>query len=121
MNDPELVSLLKSASEFNDDRDDLADCLEPALGHHFGQRDSFDKSHREIVYIPDFSDVVNGAQIGVPQLSRGACLAVEAVDRLGTLAQERRLDGHVTMQLGIVRQIDGTHRTPTEHADDLIS
>src|SRR5262249_10257175 len=42
-------------------------------------------------------------------------------DRKLALAEERRLDRHMAMEISIIGEIDGTHRTPTKQTDDLIT
>ena len=120
MHDALLVGLVQSAGDLLRDFHDRSVVFQLPLGNQPPQRLPIDKSHRDKVNAADITDVVNRTDVGAADLGGRTRLAEEALNDLRVVADERRFQRHVALQLRVVREIDGTHRTPAEQAHDLV-
>ena len=118
MHEPERVRREEPARGVDEGGDDLAvrapAFLEPAL-----QRASLDELHRQVDLVAHAPHVVDRDDVGVRELGHRAGLAQQGVDpvlvRRGPRVQE--LEGHLSVELGVIGALHGTHRTSAQRLE----
>lgn len=113
MNDFLLVSVRESRGDFPDNLNRFANGDLFAGRDDFRKRAAFDKGHRDEMKAVDFGDIENRTDVRVSQGTGGACFTAEPLQPLGALARvaERNFESDFPVQLGVVCEEDGTHRT----------
>lgn len=87
-----------------------------------GQRAAFDVSHRKIVDAFDLADVIDGAQVRMPQRCHRSRLAKEPLHPgLVVRLEFRNLDGDQSPELFVLCEIDRSHRSFAENSLDFIA
>ncbi len=122
MHDAPLVRFLERLCQLADDDQNLP------LGLRLGanerrKRMTIDKGHRDIVRPLDLPDVVDGADVRVPQIGSGPRLAIKPLEQFGCrlLLEVRRLEGDLPLELRVFGQIDHAHRALAERLDDAVT
>jgi hypothetical protein len=86
---------------------------------------TFNEGHHDKVPALVFTDVEDGANIGMQHPGRGACLALEALHAAfhvrGRTVEMGLLERHLTIQLRVDRPIDSTHAAGAEKPQDAVS
>ncbi len=87
------------------------------------QRLTLDEDHRQIGEAVHLTDVVDGANVGMPQGSYRPCLAIEACQDLRVVAalQQRDLQRHGAIELAVVGQVHRAHAALAENLEDAIA
>ena len=111
MHDAVIVGFLKGLRQLADDDQDLPLRLRLVGPNEGRERMTLDVGHRNIVRPLDLADVVDRANIGMPQRRRGPGLAVKALQQIGRrlLLEMRRLERDLSLELRVLGQVDHSH------------
>ena len=85
-----------------------------------GKCGTVDESHRDEVYVLDLVCIVDGADVGVSDLSCQLRLSNEPIKLFG-FAQLRDLQRDVAIQIRVVCPVDRSHATSAEEPDNSVS
>ncbi len=89
------------------------------------QRLACEQLHGDVGLAVLLADVVDDDDVRVAELSRGACLAQEALPHLGQYLRRQvgmqRLDRELALDERIQRAVHGTHRAAADLAEDAIA
>ncbi len=123
VHDAVVVRLLQRLGELADGNQNLPHALRLGRIDEVRQQPSLDVGHRDVVLAVDVADVVDGTNPRVPKRGSRAGLAVEADQRLllGIGREFRRFDRDLPLELGVLSEIDSSHRPLAQRANDLVA
>ena len=89
---------------------------------HRGERAAAQELHDEVDHPPGAADPVDGDDVRVFELGRGAGFALESLHELGVEGQGKRqhLYRHFPLELPVLGPIDHGHAAPAQLLDDLV-
>src|SRR5579862_5975663 len=90
--------------------------------HSSGQILSIDQPHAEVVLAPMLTDLVNGHDVRMVQVSRRLGFGAEALDfgRRGQSPSADHLESHQTFEANLASFIDDPHPAPGNFFDQLV-
>ncbi len=124
MNHAPRVGCLERPGQLQHKRRGGAAVERAAIGQHFGKKPPLDVGHRQVTDAVDLADVVNRAQIRVAKHGGGTGLAVEPRRHFRVVVifgEFRNFEGDGPLELRVVRQVDGTHRSLPQATPDPIT
>ena len=123
VNDAFAMRVNQSECELADERSGRAFGNRLTRLEEIGQRPALDVGHRDEMHAVDLADVVNRADVGVPEIRCRPGLTVEALDQLLGIGigEAGRLQRNLAMQLCVFRKIDVSHCADTKPPDNPIS
>ena len=94
----------------------------PVIAEHLGQRRPFDVLGDDHQHVAEFLERVDGDDVGVPQLRRGACLALQAGPGARVARRRRRQDlqRHAPAEARVDADVEDAHAAACQQALDAI-
>ena len=120
VDDPHLMRVFQRAGELARDAARLvrvqpADALETRL-----ERLAVDEAHQIVEQVASLAERVQGNDVRMGESRGRARFAQKPLARIAGELSRKHLDRHVAIQKWFVREIHGTHATPSEQPDDFV-
>ena len=127
MDDPLVMSRLQGQGELAHQDGHPSGGERPSAVDVPGQRPPPDVRHGQVRDPVDLTHIVHRAEVGMTKDRRGMGLAVESAQHplIGRPVSVARSDvgdfqGHLTMELRITNQVDGSHRPLAQQLEDAV-